>query len=147
MKMKSFLSVGLCAVVLSLTALPASAATVKAANLNPLSPIGIVQPYYVNIGAASSTLVISASGKADIQSDCTRTSSGHTIYLESVLQKASGSSWTNVKKWSVTTKDNVAIIAEQYQVSKGKYRVATTYVVNGATGAEQGLIYSKTVTY
>lgn len=146
MKMKSFLSVGLCAVALSLTALPASAATVKAANPNSLSPIGIVQPYYVNVGVANCTLAISG-GTATIHSDCSRTSSGHTIYLESVLQKASGSSWVEVESWSTTTKDRVAVIHEQYGVSKGKYRVATTYVVNGATGAEQGLIYSKTVTY
>lgn len=147
MKMKSFLSVGLCAVVLSLTALPASAATVKVANSKSLSPIGIVQPYYVNIGAVNCTLSITTSGVAKIHSDCTRTSSGHTIYLESVLQKASGSSWVNVESWSTTVTGSVASINESYSVSRGKYRVATTYVVNGATGAEQGLLYSKTVSY
>lgn len=109
----------------------------------PSSPITV---FFVYTNKASSTLSIS-NGKANIRGYVQKTPSGKNIELTSTLERYSGDSWSSVESWSTSSTASSASISETYQVSKGKYRVATAYTVSGASNSESGTVYSKTVTY
>lgn len=108
---------------------------------------GIFTPSYVNINQASTSLSISG-GTARVIGTVEKTRSGKSIYLNCVLQKQSGSSWTSITNWSASSTSNVATLSETYAVAKGTYRVRMYYYVTAADGSvESDTMYSKTVTY
>jgi predicted HNH restriction endonuclease len=106
----------------------------------------IYMPASTYINKASSTLAISQ-GTATIKGYVQRTQSADTIQLTTTLESYSNGSWSAVKSWSVYTTDLSASVNETYQVSRGTYRVCSTFTVSGSLGEEQGVTYSSTVTY
>lgn len=107
----------------------------------------IISPQYIYINNASSVLTIS-DGTATIKGSVQKTPSGGKISLTCILQKKSGSSWSNVKSWSDSSSTAPSVhISEKYSVSKGEYRVEANYSVSGENGTESSTVYSKTVTY
>lgn len=119
----------------------ASEITVNRSN----SPI--ILPQYTYINSASCTLTIS-DGIATVKGTVQKTPSGKTISLTCILQKKSGSSWTDMTSWTESSSTSLSVhISEKYSVSKGEYRVKANYSVSGSGGTETGTVYSKTVKY
>jgi hypothetical protein len=117
-----------------------------AENKAELSGDAIITPFYVHINQASTSLEISG-GTAYITGTVEKTSSGKSIYLNCVLQKQSGSSWTSVQQWSASSSGNSATLSKSYSVSSGTYRVRMYYYVTAADGSvESDTMYSKTAT-
>lgn len=142
--MKKLLSFVLCSLLIISASVPVSAA-VEYKEYQPRYII--ITPYYVNIDKATSTLSISSNGQATIKGIVEKTPSGSTIYVTATLQRANNNSWEDIKSWSTSSTSSAAWISEKHTVSKGKYRVATSFMVYGTGGAESGTVYSKTVTY
>jgi predicted HNH restriction endonuclease len=142
MLQKKLKAVGM-AILLSLTLSGTAYAAVNDAQLVTDS---IIMPASIYFNKASSTLAISQ-GTATIKGYVQRTQSADTIQLTTTLESYSNGSWNAVQSWSVYTTDLSASVNESYQVSRGTYRVCSTFTVSGSLGAEQGVTYSSTVTY
>ena len=118
-----------------------------AANVVPVSVSSpLMTVFFVYTNRASSTLSIS-NGKASIRGYVQKAPSGKNIELTSTLERYSGGSWSAVESWSIFSTSSSVLIAETCQVSRGKYRVATDYVVGGTSGSEFSTVFSRTVTY
>ena len=139
---KKIISLGACILLLLSASSPAFASSVTQSSVSS-PPITVL---FVYINTASSTLTIS-NGNATIRGYVQKTPSGNSIELTSTLELYSAGSWYAVESWSTYSTSSSALISETYQVSKGTYRVATDYTVNGASNSESGTVYSKTVTY
>ena len=117
-----------------------------AANVVPTSvSYPHMTAFFVYTNRASSTLSIS-NGKASIRGYVQKAPSGKNIELTSALERYSGGSWSVVESWSTFSTSSSVLIAETCQVSKGKYRVATDYVVGGTSGSEANTVYSRIIT-
>jgi predicted HNH restriction endonuclease len=142
MLQKKLKAVGM-AILLSLTLSGTAFAAVDDAQLVVDS---VYMPASIYYNKASSTLSISQ-GTATIKGYVQRTQSAETIQLTTTLESYSNGSWSAVQSWSVYTSDLSASVNETYQVSRGTYRVCSTFTVSGSLGAEQGVTYSSTITY
>jgi hypothetical protein len=121
--------------------------TAYAASIEtPTVTLGVLVAASIYINQASSTLSIS-SGSASIKGYAQKTPAGDSIQLISTLQYYSSGSWIAKQSWSVYTTSSSANISETYQVPRGTYRVATSYIISGGSGSESGIVYSDTVTY
>lgn len=138
---KKIVSLGMSVLLMSSISAPAFAA-----NAVPPSVSSPPIMFFVYTNKASSTLNI-ANGKATIRGYVQKVPSGKRIELTSTLERYSGGSWAAVQSWSTSSTSSSASISKTYQVSKGKYRVATDYTVSGTSNSESGTVYSRTVTY
>ncbi len=103
---------------------------------------GEITPMYVNIKSVAPIITISG-GKAACTGKISVTS-GKSCSIAITLQKKSGGSWINVKKWGAVTGTTSCSVSGSYSVSKGStYRVKAV----GKCGTESHTQYSSTKSY
>lgn len=107
----------------------------------------LIQPSYVNINLAATSLSISSDRTATITGYVQRTPYGEEVYLKCTLERYAdwGDYWYPIKSWSTSSTWYSASISKNYNVASGTYRVATYYSVTGAGGTESNVVYSKVV--
>lgn len=123
--MKQILAAILAIAILSAMVLPVSAAVPEET---------VASPRYSYIQSASVNLIINdETGMATCTSSC-YASSEYVVYIDCMLQRYSGSSWTTLRTWIKSAK-RYASIEETWKVYSGyTYRVYSTFRIYNASG-------------
>ncbi len=133
--------------ILCLTLLFCFTAPVSALESSSSKGVIVIQRYTC-LATASSTLSIS--GNTATATGIATTHSGSSrITVTSTLQKNVGGVWQNVlgASWFRTLTASSLIVTGSTTISKGTYRVATTYSAYCCGKTESGTVYSVEKTY
>ena len=134
----------LCYILIANLLVPAALAT-QPAQLSEISKT----PRYARIIIYEVSLTISPAGLTDCYSRVRLADSTDTATITIELQQKNGSTWSNLKSWSISGSDVVSIDKERYVSPGYTYRVYSTVQVYNSSGKlmETATLTSKTADY